>query len=86
MPKYQIYFDTIRGNTRYNVDIDDHETLDDILTEILYELRERGDVLQGDGEVQVAWNGRSLDFGVPLERQGVQPNDLLRVSTIARNG
>jgi hypothetical protein len=86
MPKYQIFFDTIRGETKYNVDIDENEVLNDVLHEILYDLRERGDVLQGDGEPQVVWNGRSLDFAVDLPKQGVRANDILRVSTIATNG
>jgi hypothetical protein len=86
VPKYQIYFDTIKAETRYHVDIDEHETIDDVLHEILYELRERGDVLQGEGEPQVVWNGKSLDFAVSLSEQGVRPNDVLRVSTIAING
>jgi hypothetical protein len=86
MPKYQVYFDTIQGETKYNVDIDEEEVLDQVLHEILYDLRERGDVLQGDGEPQVVWNGVALEFGTPLPRQGVRPNDVLRVSTIASNG
>jgi hypothetical protein len=86
MPKYQVYFDTINGETRYNVDIDDNETIDQVIPDILSELRERGNVLQGDGDVQVVWNGQSLDFDSPLPSQGIRPNDLLRVSTIARNG
>lgn len=86
MPKYQIYFDTIQGETKYNVDIDDRELLDEVLHEILYDLRERGDVLQGDGEPQVMWNGQTLDFAAPLPQQGVRPNDVLRVSTVATNG
>ncbi len=86
MPKYQIYFDTIQGEMKYNVDIDEQEVLDDVLHEILYDLRERGDVLQGDGEPQVVWNGNSLEFSRPLPQQGVRPNDVLRVSTIATNG
>lgn len=86
MPKYQIYFDTVQGETKYNVDIDEPEVLDNVLHEILYDLRERGDVLQGDGEPQVIWNGNSLDFGKPLPGQGVRANDVLRVSTIATNG
>ncbi len=85
MPKYQVYFDTIQGETKYNVDIDEEEVLDQVLHEILYDLRERGDVLQGDGEPQVIWNGNSLDFATPLPRQGVRPNDVLRVSTIDTN-
>ena len=86
MPKYQMYFDTIKGETRYNVDIDDAEVLDGVVSEILYELRERGNVLQGDGEPQVVWNGNALDFARPLPEQGVRPNDVLRVSLIALNG
>jgi hypothetical protein len=86
MPKYQIYFDTINGETKYNVDIDDQELLDVVLDEILYDLRERGAVLKGDGDPQVIWNGRSLDFSAPLPIQGVRANDVLRVSTIATNG
>ena len=86
MPKYQVYFDTVSGETRYNVDIDDNESLESVLDEILYELRERGGVLKGDGEPQVIWNGQALDFSAPVTEQGVRPNDVLRVCTIARNG
>lgn len=86
MPKYQMYFDTVKGEIRYNVDIDDTEALDTVISEILYELRERGDVLQGDGDPQVIWNGQALDFAMPLTGQGVRPNDVLRVSTMVLNG
>ena len=86
MPKYQMYFDTVQGETRYNVDIDDNEAIDDVLDEILYDLREKGQVLQGDGEPQVIWNGVALDFETPVVQQGVRPNDVLRVSTVAING
>ncbi len=86
MPKYQMYFDTISGETKYNVDIDENESLQQVLDEILYELRERGDLLHGDGDPQVVWNGTSLDFEASLPNQGVRPNDVLRVSTIAMNG
>lgn len=86
MPKYQMYFDTIKGETRYNVDIDDDEPIDEVLDEILYDLRERGDMLQGEGEPQVVWNGSALDFGASLPEQGVRPNDVLRISTVATNG
>ena len=86
MPKYQIYFDTVSGEQKYNVDIDEGETLDMVLEEILFDLRERGDVLKGDGEPEVIWNGSSLDFAAPLPQQGVRANDVLRVSTIATNG
>lgn len=86
MPKYQVYFDTIMGESKYNVDIDDDEVLDQVLDEILYDLRERGEILLGDGDPQVVWNGQSLDFSQPLPQQGVRPNDVIRVSTIATNG
>jgi hypothetical protein len=86
MPKYQMYFDTVNGETKYNVDIDEEEFLDGVLDEILFDLRERGDVLQGEGEPQVVWNGQSLDFSAALPAQGVRPNDVLRVSTVATNG
>jgi hypothetical protein len=81
-----MYFDTVNGETRYNVDIDDDETLADVLDEILYDLQDRGDVLQGEGEPQVLWSGASLDFDSSLSGQGVRPNDVLRISTVALNG
>jgi hypothetical protein len=81
-----MYFDTVNGETRYNVDIDDEETLADVLDEILYDLQDRGDVLQGEGEPQVVWSGNSLDFDSSLPGQGVRPNDVLRISTVAMNG
>lgn len=86
MPKYQMYFDTVSGETKYNVDIDERETLEMVLEEILFDLRERGDMLKGDGDPEVIWNGNSLDFSTALEGQGVRPNDVLRVSTVATNG
>jgi hypothetical protein len=86
MPKYQMLFDTVRAEQKFNVDIDEQETLDATLDEILFELRERGDYLKGEGQPQVVWNGVSLDFSLSLAQQGVRPNDILRVSTIVLNG
>lgn len=86
MPKYQMLFDTVRAEQKFNVDIDEQETLDSTLDEILFELRERGDYLKGEGQPQVVWNGLSLDFSIPLSEQGVRANDILRVSTIVLNG
>lgn len=86
MPKYQMLFDTVRAEQKFNVDIDEQETLDTTLDEILFELRERGDYLKGEGQPQVVWNGQSLDFSTPLPEQGVRANDILRVSTIVLNG
>lgn len=82
MPKYHMIFDTTAGPVPFNVDVDDDELLDDVLDEILFDLRERGSILKddGDGDLQVVWNGKSLDFGQPLPVQGVSPNDRLRVS------
>lgn len=86
MPKYQMIFDTVRAEQKFNVDIDEQETLDATLDEILFELRERGDYLKGEGQPQVVWNGHSLDFSTSLPEQGVRANDILRVSTIVLNG
>jgi hypothetical protein len=86
MPKYQVYFDTVSGEIRYNVDIDENECLDGVLDEILFELGERGNRLKGNGPPQVTWSGQTLDFGRALPGQGVRPNDILRVSTIVLNG
>lgn len=86
MPKYQIYFDTVSGETKYNVDIDEGETLDMVLEEILFDLRERGDVLKGDGDPEVVWNSTILNPATALPAQGVKPYDVLRVSTVATNG
>ena len=35
---------------------------------------------------QVVWNGLALEFAQPLVEQGVRPNDVLRVSTVATHG
>ena len=86
MPKYQMYFDTTKGETQHNVDIDANEVLENVLGEILYELRERGEVLRGNGDPQVLWSVQSLDFGNTLPEQGVRPNDVLRIHTVAING
>ena len=86
MPKYQVYFDTVSGEIRYNVDIDEGECLQNVLDEILFELGERGSRLKGNGPPQVVWSGQAVDFGSPLPEQGVRPNDILRVSTIVLNG
>lgn len=86
MPKYQMVFDTVKGDIRHNVDIDETETLDSVLEEILWELKDRGSMLKGQGQPQVICNGQQLQFDQPLTEQGVYPNDVLRVSTISFNG
>jgi hypothetical protein len=86
MPKYQMYFDTISGEARHHVDIDDDETLGSVINDILQELREVGGVLKGEGEPQVQWSGHLLDLNTPLPGQGVRPNEVLYVRTRATNG
>ena len=85
MAKYQMYFDTVQGEVRYNVDIDEDEALTDVLEEILYELGEHGQLLR-DGEPQVIWNGQLLEFEKSLPQQGVHANEVLRVSAVSLNG
>jgi len=87
MPKYQMYFDTTTDEFKNNVEIDEAETLDGVMSDILYELRaDYGRVLRGEGEPQVSWSGNLLDPNRPLPEQGVRPNDVLRVSTRATIG
>lgn len=86
MPKYQMYFATLRGEVRHVVEIDEPETLDQVVGEILFDLKQRGDVLKGEGEPQVFANGEFLDLSLPLPRQDVKPNDVLRVSLMPVNG
>lgn len=84
MPNYQMLFETVNGEVRDTVQIDDDEVLEGVLDDILYELKERRNVyLKGPGDPQVRCNGTLLDPNVSLRQQGVHPNDLLRVSTRA---
>jgi hypothetical protein len=86
MPKYQMVFETVKGDVRHSVDIDDNETLDTVMQDILWDLKQRGSILKGQGRPQVVCNNQSLDFSLPLPGQKVYPNDVLHVSTIAING
>ena len=86
MPKYQMYFDTLTGEARHHVDIDEDETLGVVLNDVLQELREAGGVLKGSGEPQVQSSGRLLDLNTPLPEQGIRPNEVLYVSTRATTG
>ncbi len=84
MPQYQVYFDTLEGEKRYDVDIGDEESLEQVLRDVLVELSERGHVIRGlsTGDLKVIWGGREgreLDLSRPLGPQGVRPNDVLRV-------
>lgn len=84
MPQYQIYFDTLEGEKRYDVDIGDEESLEQVLRDILGELSERGHMMRGlsTGDLKVIWGGREgreLDLARTLPEQGVRPNEVLRV-------
>lgn len=84
MPKYQMYFNTQASWVNFNVDIDEDETLETVLPDILHDLEENGYVLEGrqdgKGEVFVTWEGRELDKVLSLPQQGVRSNDILRVA------
>lgn len=83
MPKYQMIFDTKEGEAFFTVDIDQDESLDGVLTEILADLHDKGRILRGwqdgVGEVVCKWEGRELRKTRPLPEQQVKPNDILRV-------
>jgi ubiquitin-protein ligase len=84
MPQYQVYFDTLEGEKRYDVDISEDESLELVLRDVLGELSERGHVMKGlaVGDLKVIWGGREgreLDLSRTLPEQGVRPNDVLRV-------
>lgn len=84
MPQYQVYFDTLEGERKYNVDISDDEPIEQVLRDILGELSERGHMMKGlsTGDLKVVWGGlegRELDLARTLPEQGVRPNDVLRV-------
>jgi len=84
MPQYQVYFDTVEGEKKYNVDIDETERLEDVLGDVIRELQENGHMLGGvsTGDLKVVWGGkegRELDLARTLPEQQVMPNDVLRV-------
>jgi hypothetical protein len=84
MPQYQVYFDTVEGEKKYNVDIGDDENLEGVLHDVLVELSERGHMMRGlsTGDLKVVWGGREgreLDLSRSLPEQGIQPNEVLRV-------
>src|SRR5437868_3390517 len=84
MAHYQVYFDTLEGERKYNVDFGDEERIEDVLRDIIGELAEKGHVMRGlsTGDLKVIWGGlegRELDLARTLPEQGVHPNDVLRV-------
>jgi hypothetical protein len=87
MAQYQMYFGTQAGWTKFEVDINEDETLQSVLPDVLCELEESGHVLKGwqkgSGDLVVTWEGRELDLGEALPRQGLRPNEVLRVAVRA---
>jgi ubiquitin-protein ligase len=85
MAQYQVYFDTLEGEKKYNVDFGDDEPLEVVLRDTIGELAERGHMMRGlsTGDLKVIWGGaaegRELDLSRTLPEQGVRPNDVLRV-------
>jgi hypothetical protein len=83
MPQYQVYFDTLEGEKKYNVDFGDDERIEDVLRDILGELSERGHMMRGlsTGDLKVVGgrDGRELDLARTLPEQSIRPNDVLRV-------
>jgi ubiquitin-protein ligase len=84
MAQYQVYFDTLEGEKRYNGDFGDNEPIEQVLRDMVVELTERGHMMRGlaTGDMKVIWGGlegRELDLSRTLPEQGVKPNDVLRV-------
>jgi hypothetical protein len=84
MPKYQMIFDTDAGQKNWTCTIENDEVLDEVETDILDGLRDKGNYLrgwrEGNSKVVYRWEGRELDRGIPLRELGVRPNDIIRVS------
>ncbi len=84
MPQYQVYFDTLEGEKKYDVDIGDDERLEEVIRDVLGELSEKGHMMRGlsTGDLKVVWGGaegKELDLSRTLPEQNVRPNDVLRV-------
>ena len=84
MAQYQVYFDTLEGEKKYDVDFGDDEPLEEVLRDVLGELSEKGHMMRGlsTGDLKVVWGGaqgRELDLSRTLPEQQVRPNDVLRV-------
>lgn len=84
MSKYQMIFDTDAGEKNWTCTIENDEMLDEVETDILDGLRDKGHYLrgwrEGNSKVVYWWGNRDLYRNVPLPEQGVRPNDIIRVS------
>lgn len=76
-------FETQSGPTQKTVLIEEGEVLAKAVPEILHDLKDEGIYLTGSGDWQVQCNGVQLDKHTLLRDQGVEANEVLRVSTIA---
>jgi hypothetical protein len=86
MPVYSIVFDTIEGQLKYEVTVEDQELLSDVMGDLLADLEDQGHRLAGgsSSSIEVVWNGKPLNGDIPLLQQGVQPRDTLLVRTAVK--
>ncbi len=75
MPSYLFELATEKGTERYPFTLDDDRALGPQVTQVLEELRQRGVVLRGgrDDELAVRWGGRELDLALRPADQGMAP-------------
>jgi hypothetical protein len=75
MPSYVFELTTEKGAERYPFTLDDDRPLGPQVTQVLEELRQRGVVLRGgrDDELAVRWHGRELDLALRPAEQGISP-------------
>lgn len=84
MAIYQVDFNTQAGWKRFTVEVDEDETLDTVLPDILHSLEDYGLVLEGQregrGDILVTCDGRELNPEMSLPEQGVRSHDVLKVT------
>jgi hypothetical protein len=87
MPVYSVIFQTIEGQLRYEVPIEDQELLSDVMNDLLADLEEQGHRLAGGSSslIEVVWNGKPLNGDITLGEQGVMPKDTLIVRTATKD-
>jgi hypothetical protein len=75
MPSYVFEVTTEKGTERHPFTLDDDRPLGPQITQVLEELRQRGIVLRGgrDDELAVRWSGRELDLAARPAEQGMSP-------------
>ena len=75
MPSYVFEVATEQGVQRHSFTLDDDRPLGPQVTQVLEELRQRGVILKGgrDDELAAYWSGRELDRGKRPAEQGMSP-------------